>query len=54
MPFGEVRTTVLERISTPELAPVWDMFRLIDSDKQAKVLLVSSLNPEPPWDLAAC
>ena len=40
VPFGEVRTSALERIAAPELAPVWDMFRSIDPDKQAKVLLV--------------
>ena len=43
VPFGEVRTSVMERIAAPELAPVWDMFRSIDPDKQAKVLLVSAL-----------
>ena len=42
VPFGEVRESVLEKISTPENAPIWDMFRTIDPDKQHKVLLVSS------------
>lgn len=41
VPFGEVRESVLEKISTPDNAPIWDMFRSIDPDKQQKVLLVS-------------
>ncbi len=41
VPFGETRQSVLEKISTPENAPIWDMFRSIDPDKQHKVLLVS-------------
>ena len=41
VPFGEVRESVLEKISTSENAPIWDMFRSIDADKQQKVLLVS-------------
>ncbi len=40
VPFGEVRESVLEKISTPDNAPIWDMFRSIDPDKQQKVLLV--------------
>ena len=40
VPFGEVRESVLEKISTPDNAPIWDMFRSIDPDKQQKVLIV--------------
>ena len=40
VPFGETRQSVLEKISTPENAPIWEMFRCIDPDKQHKVLLV--------------
>lgn len=43
VPFGEVRESVLEKISTPDNAPIWDMFRTIDPDKQHKVLLVSTI-----------
>ena len=42
VPFGEVRESVLGKISTPDNAPIWDMFRSIDPDKQQKVLLVST------------
>ena len=41
VPFGETRQSVLEKISTPENAPIWETFRCIDPDKQHKVLLVS-------------
>lgn len=42
VPFGEVRVSWLEQISSPENAALWDMFRSIDPDKQSKVLLVSA------------
>lgn len=44
VPYGEVRESVLEKISTPENAPIWDMFRSIDPDKQHKVLMVSPIS----------
>lgn len=37
-PFGESRVSLLEQISSPENAAIWDMFRSIDPDKQTKVL----------------
>jgi hypothetical protein len=52
VPFGEERVSTLEKISGPEHAPVWDMFRSIDPDKQAKVLLVRSTLQL--FSLAAC
>jgi hypothetical protein len=48
VPFGDVRVSALEQISAPEHAPIWDMFRSIDPDKQAKVLLVS-FQCRPPF-----
>lgn len=44
VPFGEVRVSTLEQVSAPEHAPIWDMFRSIDPDKQTKVLLVRGLS----------
>lgn len=43
VPFGEVRVSWLEQISSPENAALWDMFRSIDPDKQSKVLLVCDI-----------
>jgi hypothetical protein len=48
VPFGEPRVSVLERIAAPEHAPIWDMFRSIDPDKQAAVLLVRARAPAAP------
>ena len=48
VPFGEPRVSALERIAAPEHALVWDMFRSIDPDKQARVLLVRACSPRRP------
>ncbi len=42
-PFGETRVSLLEQISSPENAAIWDMFRSIDPDKQSKVLQVRAV-----------
>ncbi|KAL4458348.1 hypothetical protein ABPG75_013213 [Micractinium tetrahymenae] len=38
VPFGEQRASVWERAAQPEHAFLWDMFRSLEMDKQARVL----------------
>lgn len=40
VPFGQPRTSVWERAAQPEHAYLWDMFRSLEMDKQARVLQV--------------
>jgi hypothetical protein len=38
-PFGEERVSTFSLAAAPEVAPLWDLFRTIDSDRQGRVLV---------------